>query len=83
MANLATRRGVEGQRLAIHTPLIHLTKEEIIRTGLKLGVDYGLTLPVGIPGGLARHRRISRGGPPDCRHTGLGAVSLPGVNARP
>jgi 7-cyano-7-deazaguanine synthase len=43
MANLATRRGVEGQRLAIHTPLIDLTKEEIIRTGLKLGVDYGLT----------------------------------------
>jgi 7-cyano-7-deazaguanine synthase len=43
MANLATRRGVEGQRLTIHTPLIDLTKEEIIRTGLKLGVDYGLT----------------------------------------
>lgn len=43
MANLATRRGVEGQRLSIHTPLIDLTKEDIIRTGLKLGVDYGLT----------------------------------------
>lgn len=43
MANLATRRGVEGQRLSIHTPLIDLTKEEIIKTGLKLGVDYGLT----------------------------------------
>src|SRR3954452_11827388 len=43
MANLATRRGVEGRRLTIHTPLIDLTKEEIIRTGLKLGVDYGLT----------------------------------------
>src|SRR3954451_13718131 len=43
MANLATRRSVEGQRPTIHTPLIDLTKEEIIRTGLTLGVDYGLT----------------------------------------
>src|SRR3954449_4305672 len=44
MANLATRRGVEGQRLTIHAPLIHLTKAEIIRRGLELGVDYGITL---------------------------------------
>jgi len=43
MANLATRRGVEGQRLTIHAPLIDLTKEEIIRAGLKLGVDYSFT----------------------------------------
>ena len=43
MANLATKAGVEGQRLRIHTPLIMLTKAEIIRTGLSLGVDYGLT----------------------------------------
>jgi 7-cyano-7-deazaguanine synthase len=43
MANLATRRGVEGQRLTIHAPLIDLSKEEIIRVGLELGVDYGLT----------------------------------------
>lgn len=44
MADLATKAGVEGrQRLTIHTPLIHLTKAEIIRTGLQLGVDYGLT----------------------------------------
>ena len=43
MANLATRAGVEGRRLRIHTPLISLTKAEIIRTGLLLGVDYGLT----------------------------------------
>jgi 7-cyano-7-deazaguanine synthase len=44
MANLATRAGVEGrQRLTIHTPLIHLTKAEIIRTGLALGIDYALT----------------------------------------
>jgi 7-cyano-7-deazaguanine synthase len=45
MADLATRAGVEGrQRLRIHTPLLRMTKAEIIRTGLALGVDYGLTL---------------------------------------
>ncbi len=43
MANLATKAGVEGQQLTIHTPLITLTKAEIIATGLALGVDYGLT----------------------------------------
>lgn len=43
MANLATRAGVEGSRLKIHTPLISMTKAEIIRTGLHLGVDYSLT----------------------------------------
>ncbi len=43
MANLATKRGVEGKRLTIHTPLIDLTKAEIITKGIALGVDYGLT----------------------------------------
>lgn len=43
MANLATKAGVEGQQLTIHTPLITLTKAQIIATGLALGVDYGLT----------------------------------------
>jgi 7-cyano-7-deazaguanine synthase len=44
MANLATRAGVEGkQRLKIHTPLIQMTKAQIIRTGLDLGVDYSFT----------------------------------------
>lgn len=44
LANLATKAGVEGrQRLKIHTPLIALTKAQIIRRGLELGVDYGLT----------------------------------------
>jgi 7-cyano-7-deazaguanine synthase len=44
MANLATKTGVEGtQRLQIHTPLIELTKAQIIRRGLALGVDYSLT----------------------------------------
>ena len=44
LANLATRAGVEGSgRYRIHTPLISLTKAEIIRRGLDLGVDYALT----------------------------------------
>ncbi|MDA8355613.1 MAG: 7-cyano-7-deazaguanine synthase QueC [Actinomycetota bacterium] len=44
MANLATKAGVEGtQHLHIHTPLIDLTKAQIIERGLALGVDYGLT----------------------------------------
>lgn len=43
MANLATKAAVEGQELTIHTPLIHLTKAEIIQKGLGLGVDYSLT----------------------------------------
>jgi 7-cyano-7-deazaguanine synthase len=44
MANLATKAGVEGTgRFAIHTPLISLTKAEIIRKGLALGVDYSRT----------------------------------------
>ncbi|MFA9480248.1 7-cyano-7-deazaguanine synthase QueC [Phycisphaerales bacterium AB-hyl4] len=43
MANLATKAGVEGHRLKVHTPLIELPKVEIIRKGLALGVDYGLT----------------------------------------
>ncbi|WP_298394455.1 7-cyano-7-deazaguanine synthase QueC [uncultured Azonexus sp.] len=44
MANLATKAGVEGQKLHIHAPLINLSKAEIIRTGHALGVDYGLTV---------------------------------------
>jgi 7-cyano-7-deazaguanine synthase len=44
MANLATREGVEGGRLCIRTPLIDLTKAQIIQRGLELGVDYSVTL---------------------------------------
>jgi 7-cyano-7-deazaguanine synthase len=44
LATLATKAGVENtMKLRIHTPLIHLTKAEIIRRGIELGVDYGLT----------------------------------------
>lgn len=44
MANLATRSAVEGARLRIHAPLMHLSKAEIIRRGTALGVDYGMTV---------------------------------------
>jgi 7-cyano-7-deazaguanine synthase len=44
MARLATRAGLEGAELSIHAPLIALGKDEIIRRGLALGVDYGLTV---------------------------------------
>jgi len=44
MANLATKRGVQGQPISIETPLIALTKEQIIQTGNELGVDYSLTV---------------------------------------
>jgi 7-cyano-7-deazaguanine synthase len=55
MANLATRLGVEGtQRLAIHTPLIRLSKAEIIRRGVALGVDYAITASCYDPGPDAR-----------------------------
>lgn len=43
MANLATRNGVEGKKLTIHTPLISLSKADIIKLGIKLGVDYSIT----------------------------------------
>lgn len=44
MANRATRAAVEGREMRIHTPLIELTKAEIIRRGMALGVDYALTV---------------------------------------
>lgn len=51
VANLATKAGVEGrQRLTIHTPLIQLSKADIIRRGLALGVDYGPTITCYDPG---------------------------------
>lgn len=43
LANVATKAGVEGTRFRVHAPLIRMTKAEIIRTGLELGVDYSLT----------------------------------------
>jgi 7-cyano-7-deazaguanine synthase len=43
MAAVATRAGVEGTRIRVHTPLITMTKGEIIRRGIALGLDYALT----------------------------------------
>jgi 7-cyano-7-deazaguanine synthase len=43
LANLATKAGVEGTQFRIHPPLIHMTKAEIIRRGVELGVDFSLT----------------------------------------
>jgi len=55
MANLATRAGVEGpQALTIHAPLIRMTKGQIIREGLRLGVDYALTSSCYDPGPAGR-----------------------------
>ncbi len=55
MANLATRAAVEGQRLTIHTPIISLSKAEIILQGMALGIDYALTVSCyqATDGGLA------------------------------
>lgn len=44
VAQLATKAGVEGRRLKIHAPLVSLSKADIIRAGIELGVDYGMTV---------------------------------------
>ena len=44
MANLATKKGVEGERFSVHTPLIQMSKADIIKQGAELGVDYALTV---------------------------------------
>ncbi len=55
LANLATKAGVEGTgSWNIHTPLISLTKAEIIKQGMELGVDYGLTFSCYDPNGTGR-----------------------------
>ena len=68
MANLATKAAVEGARLAIHAPLIALSKAEIIRRGTALGVDYALTVScyqadaTGAACGLCDSCRLRRAG---------------------
>jgi 7-cyano-7-deazaguanine synthase len=44
MANLATKAAVEGKPLTLHAPLLHLSKADIIKEGIRLGVDYALTV---------------------------------------
>jgi 7-cyano-7-deazaguanine synthase len=54
LANVATRAGVEGASFHIHTPLIQMSKAEIIARGLQLGLDYGLTHSCYDPGPSGR-----------------------------
>ena len=54
LANVATRAGVEGTRFRVHTPLIQLSKADIIRRGIQLGLDYGLTHSCYDPGASGR-----------------------------
>ncbi len=44
LANLATKAGVEGSKLAVHAPLIRLSKADIVRKGMQLGVDFSITV---------------------------------------
>jgi 7-cyano-7-deazaguanine synthase len=77
LANVATKAGVEGNRMTIHAPLLHLTKPEIIRTGLALGVDYSIThscydpAPNGMPCGECDSCQI--------RNTAFAEVEEPGT----
>jgi 7-cyano-7-deazaguanine synthase len=43
LANVATRAGADGERIRVHAPLIAMTKAEIVRRGVELGIDYGVT----------------------------------------
>ncbi|MEO7559411.1 MAG: 7-cyano-7-deazaguanine synthase QueC [Nitrosospira sp.] len=68
MANLATKAAIEGARLSIHAPLINLSKAEIIRRGILLGVDYSLTVScyqadeTGLACGVCDSCRLRRAG---------------------
>lgn len=68
MANLATRRGVEGESVTIHTPLIHHSKADIIQLGLDRGLDYAETVscyqltPDGLACGVCDSCRLRRAG---------------------
>ncbi len=68
MANLATKAAIEGARLSIHAPLINLSKAEIIRWGILLGVDYSLTVScyqadeTGLACGVCDSCRLRRAG---------------------
>lgn len=68
LANLATKAAIEGQALTLHTPIIALTKADIVRRGIALGVDYGMTVscyqadPEGRACGVCDACRIRRAG---------------------
>ncbi len=75
LANLATKAGVEGNAFHIHAPLLHLSKAEIIRRGVGLGIDHGLTISCYNPDesgkacGLCEACRL--------RHTGFVQAGIP------
>ena len=68
LAQLATKAGVEGAPLRVHAPLIHMSKAQIVREGVRLGVDYSLTVscyqaePSGAACGLCDSCRLRREG---------------------
>ena len=68
LANLATKAGVEGERIRVHAPLIQATKADIIRRGMVLGVDYAMTVscyqadPAGRACGRCDSCRLRRAG---------------------
>ena len=74
MANLATKAAVEGKRLTLHAPLLHLTKADIVKRGAQLGVDYSLTVSCyqadenGFACGICDSCRL--------RRTGFGAAGM-------
>ena len=80
LANLATRAAIEGRTLSVHAPLMDLSKAEIIRRGLALGIDYSITLscyqpdPAGRPCGRCESCRLRRQG---FRDAGLADPAAP------
>jgi 7-cyano-7-deazaguanine synthase len=79
LANLATRAGVEGGGFRVHTPLIDLTKAEIIRRGTDLGVDYGLTVSCYQPSEQDGRAGVACGVCDSCRlrRTGFETAGVP------
>lgn len=87
LANLATKAGVEGARFHIHAPLLELSKAQIVRRGLELGLDYGLThscydpLPDGRPCGACDSCRLRLKGFAEAGATDPLAAAQPGPAA--
>ncbi|MBX9626794.1 MAG: 7-cyano-7-deazaguanine synthase QueC [Gemmataceae bacterium] len=75
LASLATKAGVEGGRFTVHAPLLKMTKAEIIREGVRLGVDYSLTLSCYDPD--ASGRACGRCDSCQLRRKGFGEAGVP------
>ena len=81
LARVATRAGVEGRPLTVHAPLMTLTKGEIIRLGVELGLDYGLTLSCYDP--LADGTPCGHCDSCQLRAAGFAAAGVPDPAVRP